>query len=95
MHTLSLADFSDLAKHSFPVVAGGARLMLTLTAATAVQGGRPGGREPFSLTFLGPTQPLLPQAMYEFEHPRHGRLAIFIVPIGAGAEGVTYEAVFG
>jgi hypothetical protein len=33
--------------------------------------------------------------MYDVEHPVHGVIAIFIVPIAADAGGVTYEAVFG
>jgi hypothetical protein len=95
MQTLTLTDFSDLLQHPFPVSAGGARLVMTLTGATAVSGGIPGGRTPFSLTFRGPAQPLLPQAMYDVEHPVHGVIAIFIVPIAADAGGATYEAVFG
>jgi hypothetical protein len=95
MPMLSLTDFADLLQHPFPVSAGGARLVVTLTGASAVSGGIPGGRKPFALTFRGPAQPLLPQAMYDVEHPVHGVIAIFIVPIAADADGVTYEAVFG
>jgi hypothetical protein len=94
MQTLSLADFSDYNQHPFPVSAGGARITLTLTQVTEVKGGIPGGRKPFSLIFRGPAQPLLPQAMYDFEHPLHGVTPIFIVPLAADADGVTYEAVF-
>jgi hypothetical protein len=95
MQTLALTDFSDLLQHPFPVSAGSTRLVMTLTGAAPVSGGIPGGRKPFSLTFRGPAQPLLAQAMYDVEHPVHGVIAIFIVPIAADAGGVTYEAVFG
>jgi len=94
MPILSLTDFSNLLQHPFPVSAAGTRLVMTMTAAAAVSGGLPGGRKPFSLTFRGPLQPQLPQATYDFEHPVHGVIAIFIVPIAADADGVTYEAVF-
>jgi len=94
VNALSLADFSDLIQHPFPIAAGNLRLLMTLTSATAVTGGMPGGRQPFVLTFRGPAQPILPQAMYDFEHPRHGMIAIFIVPIDGNAEGITYEAIF-
>ena len=94
MQTFSLTDFSDYTGHPFPVSVGGARILLTLTQATEVKGGIPGGRKPFSLIFRGPAQPLLPQAIYDFEHPIHGVIPIFIVPLGTDADGVTYEAVF-
>jgi hypothetical protein len=94
MQTLALTDFADHLQHPFPVSAGGTWVTMTLTQATALKGGLPGGRKPFSLTFRGPAQPLLPQAMYDFEHPLRGVISIFIVPVSADADGVTYEAVF-
>ncbi len=53
--------------------------------------GREGGS--FRLEFLGPADPVLPQATYRFagggtDHD------IFIVPIAKDAGGVRYEAVF-
>jgi len=51
-------------------------------------------REPFSLVFRGPKEPLLPQRIYRFEHGSLGDLDIFIVPIGPDDEGMRYEAVF-
>jgi hypothetical protein len=56
--------------------------------------GRP---EPFSLIFLGPTQPILSQRMYAFEFGKLGVLDIFIVPLGpdrSGKSGIRYEAIF-
>ena len=47
----------------------------------------------FRLELHGPPQPVLPQQIYAFEvaGTRH---EIFIVPIGANAEAVRYEAIF-
>ena len=53
-----------------------------------------GQREPFSLIFLGPKQPVLPQRMYEFDLGQLGSFDIFIVPIGPASSGMRYEAVF-
>ena len=53
-----------------------------------------GARAPFSLTFRGPAEPILPQRIYELEHPTLGTLEIFIVPIGRDEAGTSYEAVF-
>ena len=57
--------------------------------------GKTGQREPFSLIFLGPRLPILPQRMYTFDCGQLGSLEIFIVPIGSDNSGTKYEAVFG
>ncbi len=57
-------------------------------------------REPFSVLFLGPEEPVLTQRIYEVEHAKLGRQAIFLVPVGPptgklkGRKGILYEAVF-
>jgi hypothetical protein len=53
-----------------------------------------GARAPFTLTFRGPTDPLLPQRIYHLEHPSLGALEIFVVPIAHDDSGTTYEAIF-
>jgi hypothetical protein len=52
---------------------------------------RPGGA--FSLVFLGPADPLLPQAIYRlnFDGEPHD---VFLVPIARDASGTRYEAIF-
>ncbi|HET9229065.1 MAG TPA: hypothetical protein VFR31_20475 [Thermoanaerobaculia bacterium] len=55
-------------------------------------------KEPFSLMFIGPVRPVLPQAIYPLEHPVVGKLEIFLVPIGPDPRGkqsgMRYEAAF-
>jgi hypothetical protein len=51
-------------------------------------------RAPFSIVFLGPRDPVLPQRIYGFEHEELGTLDLFLVPIGRDDAGVRYEAVF-
>src|SRR5690349_8598029 len=50
--------------------------------------------ELFSLVFLGPADPVLPQSIYAFEGERLGRSELFIVPIGRDPSGIRYEAAF-
>ncbi len=50
--------------------------------------------EPFSLLFLGPLHPVLPQRTWDLAHPVLGVLAIFLVPIGPMDGRMRYEAVF-
>jgi hypothetical protein len=52
------------------------------------------GREPFSLLFRGPIEPILPQAIYRMEHASMGVLELFIAPLGPEGGGLLYEAVF-
>jgi len=52
------------------------------------------GHETFSVLFLGPKEPLLPQKSYPLTHPTKGRVIVFLVPIGMRETGVTYEAVY-
>lgn len=56
--------------------------------------GGPGKRVPFSVLFLGPRWPVLPQRIYRLEHHALGALELFLVPIRRDESGVTYEAVF-
>lgn len=52
-------------------------------------------REPFSILFRGPAEPVLPQQVYQVENDAAGAVEIFLVPIGPGEDGgMLYEAVF-
>ena len=52
-------------------------------------------RDTFSLHFVGPQDPYIPQATYSMTHETlGGPHSMFIVPIGKGKEGYMYEAVF-
>lgn len=57
--------------------------------------GATGFRAPFSLELLGASSPVQAQGTYRLAHPRLGDLDLFMVPVGASGEGVTYEIAFG
>ena len=48
----------------------------------------------FSLHFLGPVTPRLPQQIHRLEHEKMGAFEIFLTPISADLQGTTYEAIF-
>jgi hypothetical protein len=56
--------------------------------------GRSLQREAFSLTFLGPADPILTQRIYRLRHAELGILEIFLVPVGSDSNGTRYEAAF-
>ncbi len=70
-------------------------LQMRLTEVSALHGAPAEGvRAPFSIVFTGPADPMLPQAIYRFEHQELGALELFVVPLGPDAGGPRYEAVF-
>ena len=51
-------------------------------------------QETFSLLFQGPAEHFVAQGIHKLEHDQLGVIDIFLVPIGQGAGGFQYEAVF-
>jgi hypothetical protein len=91
---LTIAHFAAHLNERFTVGDGTTQTELALVEASPRGGGRPGGRQPFALLFHGPPAPILPQAMYRFEHPALPPLDIFIVPVGPDGDRMRYEAIF-
>jgi len=91
---LTVEDFAAHLNEDFTVSHGTASWQFSLVEAAARGTGRPGKRTPFSLLFVGPASPTLPQAIYRFEHAALPPLDIFIVPIGPDGDRMRYEAVF-
>ena len=92
MRDIAVSDFSGRVGKAFEVEAGDGRLTLTLDRFEELPGGtRTGGS--FRLEYLGPSEPVLPQATYGFEEGGD-RFEIFIVPIGREPGGIRYEAIF-
>lgn len=90
---LSVSDFSSHLDAVFEMQAAGAIVPLKLAKAESVgQAVREGGA--FSLLFVAPSGPFLPQAIYPVSHPTLGRLDIFLVPVGPVSGGNGYQAVF-
>jgi hypothetical protein len=94
----TVATFEGLEGETFRVQAPGAgALDLSLVE---VEPGDAGGAAPdgarasFSLTFAGPLESILPQAIYEMDHAGIGAFALFLVPIGSQEGSMRYQAVF-
>ena len=91
---LSLESFAPHAGTSFLLRSAAAPAALELVKVAALGHGRPGGRTPFSLQFLGPEGHRLEQRTWTLEHPVLGRLDIFLVPLGPVEGRMRYEAIF-
>ena len=93
LEELTAATFEPHVGTTFTAEVAPAAVPLVLASVTTLAE-RPGGRDPFSLLFRGPAEPLLPQAIQRLEHAELGALEIFIVPLGRDAEQTRYEAIF-
>jgi hypothetical protein len=94
---LVLEDFADKVGSAFLLNEQGLDGMsLTLQEAEALNPamGLRGARPPFSLIFVGKDPRVLPQRIYQMEHEKLGEIALFLVPVGKNAEGVSYQATF-
>jgi hypothetical protein len=92
---LTIDDFAPHVEVEFPVQVGDVQHVLRLTEASPQGAADDAGRQPFTLVFSGPAEPLLEQATYPLEHPALGRLDVFLVPMARDATGTRYTAVFG
>lgn len=94
---LASNDFSELIEQKFEIRGGDHRLTAQLVEVVELEASRaPGsGRaQPFSILLRAAPEPVLPQSIYVVEHPRLGAVEMFLVPVGAAADGMEYEAVF-
>lgn len=95
---LTFADFAVGDEFLLDLPDGGEAVLTVHEVTTTGRDGGPGPdgarREQFSVVFLGPAEPVLEQGTRELRNTALGALALFLVPIGAGTDGVRYEAAF-
>ncbi len=90
---LTCEDFAARVDERFTMHAGHERVELTLVEAKPLGASqREGGA--FSLEFRAAGDSHAPQATYTLENEHLGQLEVFLVPLGADAESMRYEAVF-
>ena len=91
--TLRIEDFAPHCDGVFEMQTAGGIVPLKLEkVAAAGASGRTGGA--FSLLFVAPEGPWLPQAIYPVKHPSFGTMEIFLVPVGPLPGGNGYHATF-
>ena len=90
---LKIDDFTPHVDAVFDMQAAGEVVPLKLMKTDPVgDSGRAGGA--FSLIFVAPKGPFLPQAIYPVMHPALGIMEIFLVPVGPMQGGNGYQAIF-
>src|SRR5436305_68203 len=87
---LKIDDFRPHLEAVFEMKAEGGVVPLKLAKVDASgDSGRAGGA--FSLIFIAPKGPFLPQAIYPIKHPALGVMEIFLVPVGQTQGGNGYQ----
>jgi hypothetical protein len=95
LESLTLDTFAPRIGERFRLSAAeGNAIDATLIEATPLGASARGGRQPFSLVFLGPLAPVWPQRIYHVEHEALESCDLFLVPIGPRDGGMQYQAVF-
>lgn len=88
---------------AFRIAAPGCDAVLELVEAAARNVTMPPRfrrRQPFTLVFRGPAEPIFAQQIFPLAHDRLGRMEIFLVPLGPEApqpdspSPILYQAVF-
>lgn len=96
IENFDVSTFSERAGEPFRLLGDdGSSLDLQLVSVTPGAAPPDGRRQPFSIVFRGPIEPVLPQQIYRFAHDELGSFELFIVPIGPDDAGMQYQAVFG
>jgi hypothetical protein len=95
LESLTLDTFAPRIGERFHISAGeGSTIDTTLIEATPLGVSARGGRQPFSIIFLGPPSPVWAQRIYRVEHDALGSCDLFLVPIGPRDGGMQYQAIF-
>jgi hypothetical protein len=90
---LTAADFEPRIDDDFRIPTPAGEIALKLVEVRVLgKALRQGGA--FALTFMSPSGPFLPQAIYPVQHAALGTLDLFLVPLGPKDGGNSYEAVF-
>ena len=95
LETFTHDTFAPRLGESFRVrLDDGSAVETRLASARTWGSGSDGRRVPFTLTLVGPLQPMLPQRSYRVENDSLGDFELFLVPVGPNVAGMQYEAVF-
>ncbi len=96
LDTIDAAVFRERIGSTFLLgPAGGERYPLVLAEAALLGHRRAGAaRDPFSLTFRGPSGLRGEQGIHRLEHPELGVIEIFLVQLADKSDGSLFEAIF-
>ncbi len=97
LNTITIEDFESCLGQTFQVTpdnADGLELELIQARSLAASASEAGVRQPFSVLFRGPLEPVMAQQLLRIENSTFGELHLFLVPIGPDESGMLYDVTF-
>ncbi len=94
LNQLCPEDFEPLVGHSLPVELRGTMIACEVSQVRRLPQHALRAHPPFAVILRGPREQPLGQGTYALIHPEHGRLDLFMVPIGPDSGGLGYEITF-
>jgi hypothetical protein len=92
---LSAADFETLPEHRLSMVHGDKRIDFEVAGVRALPARSQRPAPPFALLLRDKgARTALAQGTFRYEHPVHGALDLFTVPVGPDGQGMCYEIIF-
>jgi len=92
---LECAHFVACLDQDFIITTQAGQISLKLTEARPLGSSHSGAvRTPFSLTFQGAPNLLLPQGIYPISNSQFGPMDLFLVQTGADPKGSYFQAIF-
>ena len=91
--SISFGDFAEHVNAQFTVATAQGSVTLELTEV-AVGNPVEGFRQPFSLIFAGPIDPVLAEGIHTLSNSATGSLDIYLIPVASMGERQSYQAIF-
>ena len=94
LEKLVSADFENLPDGKLKVSFGDSDILLEIAEVRQLKTSHSRRAAPFSVTLRDPgAARAVPQGIYVYQHPVHGPLSLFTVPIGPDGSGMCYEII--
>ncbi|MGA9335522.1 MAG: hypothetical protein WBV39_14680 [Rudaea sp.] len=94
LEQLSVEDFLPLLGKNVTVEADAGSGELEVKEAAIIHSPSPRATPAFHLILRSASGWCLPQGIFRLQHPAHGDLDLFAVPIGPDGQGLCYEIIF-
>lgn len=94
LEQLTVGDFESLLNAPLAFRAADGAFQLDLIGATPLNQPSPRPAPPFRLLLRSGEGRQLPQGCFELQHPAHGAMVVFMVPVQPDATGPCYEIIF-
>jgi hypothetical protein len=87
-------DFEPLLGKTLTLQAGEEAIAFEVAQVLPINNPSPRPEAPFALILRAPNTCRAAQGIFRMDHPTHGALDLFVVPVGPDGQGMCYEVIF-